>query len=403
LLWLGHRNPDYRRRWGERFGYIEARENAGACIWIHAVSVGEAQAARPLVDFLSSQHPDFDIIVTTTTPTGAQIVRNTMGTRVTHFYFPYDLPGAVARFLARARPQLLVLMETELWPNLLQACSNAGVKVLLANARLSAKSQRGYASVSSLTRTMLKNVSAIAAQTRLDAERFAALGAPDSHVVVTGSMKFDVGIAASVIEQAQSVRRDLGSERPVWIAASTHNGEEATVIDAFVDILQEWPACLLILAPRHPERASRICELCSENGLSLATRKSHSRLSASTQVLVLDSMGELPVFYAAADIAFVGGSIVPLGGHNVLEPAALGLPTVVGPHMQNFAEIFDILRAAGGIFTITDAASLSRKLDELFRNPEMRSKAGDAARAVVESNRGASRKVAALAEHLIAA
>jgi len=379
------RNPGYRRRWAERFGFFPpvAAENS---VWVHAVSVGEAQAAVPLIKWLMEQGRP--VIVTTMTPTGSQRVHETFGGKVHHVYVPYDLPGAVQRFLMRARPSLAIIMETELWPNLFHACRERDIPVVLANARLSERSAAGYRWVAGLTRETLRHLSMIAAQSPADAEHLIALGAEAKHVRITGSIKFDVKLPASVREQAAVLRREWG-DRPVWIAASTHEGEEEQVLDAMARVRLRVPRVLLVLVPRHPERFSKVEALCRKRGYKVSLRSQDHAVDAETAVFLGDTMGELLLFYAAGDVAFVGGSLVPTGGHNVLEPAGLEVPVIFGPYMFNFADIGRQLLEAGGARRVQDAARLAEAVVDFLEHPEVRRAMGQKGGLWVEQNRGA--------------
>lgn len=392
LARLGLRNRGYWQRWRERFGRVPARAGSAALVWVHAVSVGEVQAARPLVDGLQRRFPKLEVLVTTTTPTGAAMVARAFGAGVQHLYFPYDLPGAVHRFLDRVHPGLLVLVETELWPNLLGACAERGVPVALVNARMSARSCAGYRLAGRLVRRSLDLLQLVAAQSAADAERLIALGARAPVVTVTGSVKFDMRTPASVREQAEPLRRSLGIDRPVLVAASTHPGEEAIVLEAFVQVRARFPAALLILVPRHPERGPRVLEQCRAEGLRVVARSAGADV-AGADVLVGDTLGELALFYAAGDVAFVGGSLVPVGGHNVLEPAAAGLPILTGPHVFNFAAVTEPLTACGALVFVDGAAALAARVSGYFGDAASRARAAEAARAVVEANRGAADRV----------
>ncbi|HHC72300.1 MAG TPA: 3-deoxy-D-manno-octulosonic acid transferase [Thiotrichales bacterium] len=387
LLWRSRNLPDYRRRWGERFGFYGAPPPAGG-IWLHAVSVGEVQAAVPLLRELLQRHPDHSVLVTTTTPTGSTRVRDLFGGKVHHVYLPYDLPDAVGRFLDWARPSLGLVMETELWPNLFRACARRGIPLLIANARLSPRSFRGYRRLRRLVRATLADVTRIAAQSETDAARFRALGADPERVVVTGSIKFDLRLPASLREQAEVLRRALGSHRAVWIAASTHEGEEEAILAA-LDEVRDLASALLILVPRHPDRFDRVAALCQRRGLPVARRSRDGEVTAETRVYLGDTLGELPLLYAAADVAFVGGSLVPVGGHNVLEPAALGVPVLFGPYHFNFPEIAPMLIEAGGAVEVADARHLVAQVADLLRDPNRAHQMGEAGLALVEANRGA--------------
>lgn len=387
LLWRSLQAPDYRKRWAERFGYFPV-PGLRRVIWIHAVSVGESLAAIPLVRALQQQYPQHDFVVTTMTPTGSARVRENLGDAVFHVYIPYDLPSAVRRFLDRIRPELVIVMETEVWPNLFHACADRKIPVILANARMSERSARGYKRFPNLTRATLGCLRVIAAQSKSDALRFASLGADAQQLQVTGSVKFDFEIPASVREQAEVLRRRLGIDRPIWIAASTHEGEEEQVLDALAQVEKSIPNLLLVLVPRHPERFARVASLCKRRGFSIVQHSLGERCKAGTQVYLGDTMGELPLMYAACDVAFVGGSLVPVGGHNLLEPAALQVPGIVGPHVFNFAEITRNLVECEGAIQVRDAAQLAATVEVLMRDPARRHQVGQNAFAFVEENRG---------------
>jgi 3-deoxy-D-manno-octulosonic-acid transferase len=395
LVWRARGNGAYLDSVPHRFGFVPPLPGRLRPLWIHAVSVGEAQAAAPIVQALATAHPELPIVVTTTTPTGRDRVALALGTQVIHRYMPYDLPAAVARFLSRIRPRMLVVMETELWPNLLAACEQRDVPVLIANMRLSARSARGYHRFAALTHEMLNRIDAIAAQSQEDATRILALGAPVECVRVTGSVKFDLRIPASVREQGQALRRCFGTQRSVWIAASTHEGEETQVLEAFTRVLRQVPDCLLVLVPRHPERFQAVAALARRQGYAVALRTRGSAGLESADVFIGDTMGELPLFFAASDVAFVGGSLVPVGGHNVLEPAALGLPVLVGRHVFNFAGITRALLETGACWQVDAAAELGERVAQLLADGNLRHNMGDAGRAVVEKNRGALQRVTA--------
>lgn len=389
LLWRSLKNTAYRKRWGERFGLVSPAIRGPFDIWLHAVSVGEAQAAQPLVNEILTKYPGIRILVTTTTPTGSDRVVSLFGERVSHCYAPYDLPNAVARFLQVSRPKLAVFMETEIWPNTFRQCRDQNVPVAIVNARLSERSANGYHRVLELTRDVLQDVSLMAVQAHDDASRFIRLGMDETRLSVTGSIKFDIHLSASVHEQAQVLRRFFGVDRDIVIAASTHEGEDGLVLDAFSEVLKARPECLLLLVPRHPERFDQVAELAQQRGFSVA-RRSESRLdSTDIQVFVGDTMGELPVFYAASDVAFVGGSLVPTGGHNMLEPAALGLPILLGPHCFNFAAISQALINIGAAYQVNDREELAKQLVLLLGDANQRRSMGDKGLQLVEENRGA--------------
>lgn len=384
LWWRGRRSPGYRQRLGERFG--AAPQLAPGAIWLHAVSLGETRAALPLIRALLARHPGRPLLVTTTTPTGSAQVREALGERVAHCYAPWDLPGACARFLDRTQPALAVIMETELWPNLFAACAARGVPLVVANARLSARSARGYARVPRLIRPTLAATTLIAAQAAADAGRFVTLGAPN--VEVTGNLKFDLALPAALPSRALALRQGWGATRPVWIAASTHAGEDEQLLAAHATLRARWPDLLLVLVPRHPERFDAVAALVQTRGFALA-RRSHNEAASAAAVYLGDTMGELLLLAAASDAAFVGGSLVPTGGHNVLEPAALGVPVAWGPHMFNFAAAEQLLAEAGAGRQVRDAADLAVAIGGWLADPALRARCGAAGAAVVAANRGA--------------
>ncbi|MCH2346063.1 MAG: lipid IV(A) 3-deoxy-D-manno-octulosonic acid transferase [Pseudomonadales bacterium] len=392
LYWRGYRVPGYWQRISERFGrYTPSSEFdlAKTTIWIHAVSVGETIAAEPLVKALSQTYPTAQILLTYMTPTGADRVDVLFGDTIFHGYLPYDLPTAVNRFLTRIKPNLLIIMETELWPNLIHQCKKRGVKIILANARLSEKSVAGYARFSGLTKPMLQSINAIAAQSTQDANRFLALGAPADKIFVTGSLKFNVEQDSKTQANDSFFNFMKNSDRTVLIAASTREGEEVKVISAYKEVQRTIPNTLLLLVPRHPERFAEVGKLCEKNELTTICRSSQRTADASTQVILGDSMGEMFDYYSVADIAFVGGSLVDTGCQNVLEPAALALPVVVGPSQFNFEQICKQLESAGGLKTVANEQELATFLVELIEDEFKRNQMGLAARSVIDANQQA--------------
>ncbi len=395
LAWRGLRAPGYWRRWGERFGFIPISIGE-APIWVHAVSVGEVQAAVPLLRALLKLYPNVPLLVTTTTPTGSEQVLGLFESRVAHVYMPYDLPDAIARFIKRARPRLALIMETEIWPNLYQTCARRNIPVLLVNARLSTRSAAGYGRVRALTASTLTCLHGIAAQSRADADRLVGLGAPAERVQVTGSIKFDMKIPASLTEQAAVLRRDWGMQRPVWVAASTHEGEDELILDAHRYVRERYPSALLVLVPRHPERFARVASLCREQGWKSVRRSEQRATPADAAVFVGDSMGELLLFFGACDLAFIGGSLVPHGGHNPLEASAQRIPVLFGPHMFNFEQIAQLLLEAGAAREVGDSGMLADSVMHWFAEADARITAGERGAAVVEANKGARDAVLAM-------
>lgn len=387
LLLRGLRNRGYWSRWGERFGYVAPAAGPGV-IWVHAVSVGEVKAAVPLLRALQ-EHAPGGLLVTTMTPTGSAQLRQQLGDSVAHCYAPYDIPGAVNRFLDRVRPAALVIMETEIWPNMIRLTRRRGIPVALANVRISRRSARGYRRLRPLLRRVLAKVSAFAVQTEADAERLADLGAPRQRLTVTGSIKFEVRLPASLIEVADLTRSEWGRERRVWVAGSTREGEEELVLRAYDAVRRRDPSVLLVLVPRHPERFASVARLCRRRGFHVVRRtESPGALDAGVDVYLADTMGELPLFYAAADIAFVGGSLVEAGGHNVLEPCALGVPVIFGPHMFNFLEISRMTLERGAGVQVAGTDELAETVERLLHDANLRFRIGEAGRRMVEENRG---------------
>jgi len=396
LLWRGLRAPAYWRRWPERFGFVPQLPGSAPVVWLHAVSVGEVQAAAPLVRALMARYPQHRFMLTTMTPTGAEQVLSSFGQDVAHCYVPYDLPGAVRRFLARVRPVAVIVMETELWPNIFHGCHERSIPLLLVNVRLSARSAAGYHRVRRLATAMLSHVCAIAAQTQADAERIIALGAVPDRVRVTGNIKFDINMPASLHEEAAVLRRNLGAERAVWIAASTREGEEPMILEAYASVRRSLPQSLLVLVPRHPERFTKVATLARKHGFNTRLRSEVLPCDTRTEVFIGDSMGELALLYAAADVAFVGGSLVPTGGHNMIEPAALGLPVIFGPHVFNFEEASRLLCEAGAAVQVRNSEQLAAAVLNYLTDANLRYATGEKGKQLVQRNRGALDKAMAM-------
>ncbi len=393
-LWLRSRKaPAYAKRIGERFA-LTLPEFKPDGIWLHAVSVGESIAAAPVVKALQQQYPDLPITVTCMTPTGSERIQSMFGDSVQHCYLPYDLPLASRRFLQRLQPRLAIVMETELWPNHINQCTRLNIPVVLANGRLSERSARGYGRFPKLVAPMLKQISALAVQSAIEAQRFIELGARAETVKVTGSIKYDQQVAEGLPEQAQTLREQWqASQRPIWIAASTHEGEDALILAAHQQLLRLFPKALLILVPRHPERFESVYALCIEQGMRVQRRSTGALVTAEQQVLLGDTMGELMFLYALADVALVGGSLIKHGGHNMLEPVALAKPTLTGLHYFNFLEIAEQLLEAGGLQTVADSSQLAQAVARLWTSHSHTEKMCRAAQQVLQRNQGALQRL----------
>lgn len=409
-LWLrGRSNPDYRRRWGERLGFVP-RLPERQRLWVHAVSVGETIAAAPLLRAWLAAHPDWALLVTTTTPTGSAQVRRMFGDRVEHCYLPFDLPWLVGMFLRRSKPTLAIVMETEIWPNLYAGAQRRGLPLIMANARLSDRSFKAYRRLRWLVGPTLRRVALIAARGREDAERFVALGATADQVEALGNLKFDLERSPQVVAAGQAWRDWLGAERPVWIAASTHPGEEEQVLAAHRQLLQQQPQALLLLAPRHPERAEAVLAMVQAAGLQVLRR---SGLGPALQppapglpapggeaVLVIDTLGELMGFYAASDLAYVGGSLVANGGHNPLEPLVLDKPVLSGPQVFNFREVYAELQALDAVTLVDSAEALGQALAAAFAQGVPSPTANPAVADWMRQNQGSTARLIERAQRL---
>ncbi len=390
------RDPAYRTGLDERFGLGAALPGAAGAIWLHAVSLGEVTAAVPLLRELRVHYPDDWLVVTTATPTGRARALSLGLDRLTVRYLPYDLPAALRRFLARLRPRVLIVMETELWPNLYRACAERGLPVLLASARMSARSARRYAYFGSLFRDIFTAEVIVAAQTADDAARFVTLGSAAARTPVVGNLKFDIQIDPEISAAGRALRAALFGARPVWVAGSTHPGEEEEVLDAHTVVLRAQPDALLLLAPRHPQRFDAVAALLGRRGLAWVRRSAGRAVAAGEAVFLIDTVGELLKWYAAGDVAFVGGSLVPIGGHNLLEPAALGLAVVTGPSDANGREIAALLLRAGAVARVATGALLGERIAMLLGDATVRGQMGAAGSAVVRANRGGVARLVAL-------
>ena len=400
LGWRSLREAEYRRRWRERFALSPQALTPGGIV-VHAASVGEVNAATPLILALLSRYPDLPLSLTCFTPTGSARIRAVFGAQVQHVYIPLDLPGCVQRFFRHTRPRLLIIMETEIWPNLYHAAARHNIPILLANARISDKSFPRFQRVHKLVGDTLLQLSCIAAQSASDARRFAALGAEPARITVSGNLKFELKLPPALHMQGEALRRAWG-ERPVFLAASTREGEEGPVLEAFQGVLEHFPTALLILAPRHPERFPQAVQLARASGLSVQLLSAGLPGPASVQCLVVDAMGDLLRFYAACDVAFVGGSLVAVGGHNMLEPAALSVPVLLGPHTFNFADISRELLAAGGAKQVLNAAQLEQSVCLLLGDAALCQQMGSAGRALVAQGQGALARTLEITDRLLA-
>jgi 3-deoxy-D-manno-octulosonic-acid transferase len=398
-LWRGLRDPSYRERLGERFGF--GPPLPGPTIWIHAVSVGEVQAAETLVWRLLSRHPRYRVLVTTVTPTGATRARRLFGDHVQLRYVPFDLPGAVRRFFDRVQPRLAMILETELWPNLYGECGRRDVPLVLASARVSPRSVGRYRQLVPLFREALSHGIVIAAQSATDAERFRSIGAAPERTHVTGNIKFDFQPPAGIERQGKRWREWNAPRRPIWVAGSTHEGEEEMVLDAHRQVLERFPDALLLLVPRHPQRFESVREMLVKRNGQFANRSSGTAVPATTTVMLGDTMGELMLFYAAADVAFVGGSLVPIGGHNLLEPASVGRPVLTGPHNFNSEEIAKLLLDARAARIVRNEDELAGEVAGLLAAAGERAAMGAAGKAVLDANRGALDRLLTLVDPLL--
>lgn len=396
LLWRSRRQPEYLRHIGERFGFY-CNKPAAPLIWLHAVSVGETRAAVPLVAQLQARYPEHRILLTHMTPTGRETGRQLFGDHVLQCYLPYDFPFAAKRFLRHFKPEIGLLMETEIWFNLVQVCKKARVPLLLVNARMSEKSARKYGRFKTLSRESLQALSTIAAQTEADARRLIELGAPS--VKITGNLKFDVAVPQSAINLGKNLREQFGVERPVFLAASTREGEEVLIMEAFAKT--GIPNLLIVIVPRHPQRFDQVADMLAQRGIRFQRRSEDRPVSPEIQVVLGDSMGEMFAYYAACDIAFIGGSLLPLGGQNLIEAAAMGKPVLIGPHTFNFAEVSELAIQAGAAQRMANAEELTLTVEDLLKAPEKIKVMSAAALAFAGRHRGATERLMAIIQEVL--
>ena len=402
LALRGFRDKAHWRGFSQRFGFGPVVQG-GRSIWVHAVSVGEVQAAAPLIEALLQRFPAVPLVLTTTTPTGRTRAEALFKQRVDVRFVPIDLPGAVRRFFQRVQPRLAIVLETEIWPNLYHRCGRLGVPLVLASARISPRSVSSYRRLVGLFRETLSHGIFIAAQSAEDAERFQSIGASPARTHVVGNIKFDFGYPPDIEVRGHELRQMLGAHRPVWVAGSTHAVEEELLIEAHRRIRERFPTALLVLVPRHPPRFADVATLLKDQGLRFVRRTSAHPVTPGTEVYLLDTLGELPPFYAAGDVAFVGGSlgIDDVGGHNLLEPAALSLPIIAGPHNFNSADIARMLIERQALRVVHDARELSSVVVDLLANPVSRAQMGSNARRTVDDNRGAVKRLMEFLEPLL--
>ncbi|SIS42947.1 3-deoxy-D-manno-octulosonic-acid transferase [Neptunomonas antarctica] len=392
LWWRGRKASGYRERWWQRFGFVAVVDapDKPKPLWIHAVSVGETIAIAPLVERLLGDYPALPIIITSMTPTGAERVQALFGERVLHYYCPYDLPDVICRFLARVKPRGCLIVETELWPNMIAGCQRAGVPVMVANARLSERSAKGYLRLAGLAKQMLSGLTLLVTQHQSDADRFQQLGMPADKILVSGSIKFDIEIDAASQAQGRLLRQELGNRFTV-ILASSHEDEEDQLLATLSPLWSHYPDLLIMIVPRHPERFESVCQTCFGYSANVVRRSEMSRITPgnTTRIYLGDTMGDLMKLYAAADVAVMGGSFSNVGGHNPLEPAVLGLPVIMGPHYFNFSAISDAMTQAGGMLLVPNMAAVAELLPSFVEVPSAVCEAGAKAASYADSQRGA--------------
>ncbi len=401
LWWKEKKVPGYRIRWLQRLGVFQRLVTDKPVIWVHAVSVGEVIAAAPIIDRLLREGKA-TLMVTTMTPTGSDRVAAAFGSQVAHVYAPFDLPWTVSAFIRRTRPVLTIIMETELWPNMMVACARNNIPMILANARLSSRSARRYGYFSKTTKYFFNLLTCVAVQNRADGERFIKLGIKPNKLTVIGSVKFDIQISArqKLAAQQLKIKYSAGGKRPVVVAASTHEGEECAILNVWAKVLRKQPEALLVIVPRHPERFDEIVALSSKKYKTIR-RSTRQVPDQSVQVIIGDTMGELMVLYGVSDIGFVGGSLIERGGHNMIEPATWGLPIITGPHTFNFEDICQRLEATEGICVVPNAMGFADSVIALLGDDQERSRLGQNALAFTGKNRGAIAKLMTVVNQLL--
>ncbi|MFQ0974016.1 lipid IV(A) 3-deoxy-D-manno-octulosonic acid transferase [Gilliamella sp. CG35] len=401
LLWRSRKAPAYRQRWLERYGFCKNKVKPNG-ILVHAVSVGETIAAIPLIKALQQKYPQLPITVTTMTPTGSERVKSLLKDSVSHVYLPYDLSGAIKRFLKTTKPKIVIIMETELWPNLISQCYKQKIPLIIANARLSERSAARYGKLGKAVKQLFSKISMVAAQNQQDGERFVSLGLPADHLAITGSIKFDINLSNEQRQNINQLKQQWQLKRPVLIAASTHSGEDEIILTAFKKLLLKHANLLLILVPRHPERFKTVEKLISDNDFNYLKRSTNQIPTEQTQIVLGDTMGELVELYAMADIAFVGGSLVKQGGHNPLEPALHHIAIITGEYFFNFQVICEQLIEAQGMIVCTNSADdLYSTIDRLLNDNSRRVQLGENAYLVLKQNQGALSRLLAVINHYL--
>ncbi|MCK5477973.1 MAG: lipid IV(A) 3-deoxy-D-manno-octulosonic acid transferase [Methylococcales bacterium] len=392
LYWRGFKAPEYRKRWTERLA-VYSKKYPDNVIWIHAVSVGEAEAVFPLVKQLQKQYPSDNFLVTTTTPTGSARIQAVLDNTVTHVYLPYDLPCVISRFLNTFRPKIAVIMEKEIWPNLFAQVGERKIPLFIINARLSANSAKGYKKIPGLIIPALAHVTAVATQTQEDCKRFVEIGSAEQKTTVKGNIKFDLAIPEKVIAEGKILKRKMFSGRFVWIIASTHKGEDEIFFKIYHQLKQDIPELLLLIVPRHPERFKVVKQLAEQQQLKTIMRSSEDKCTAATDVYIADTMGELKMLYAVADVGFIAGSMVPVGGHNILEPLAVGLPVMFGPYMINFKEIANNVLSAHAAIQCQDSNEIIETVKQLYDDTEFKQLLAEKGSEFLSCNQGATARI----------
>ncbi|MFK5949101.1 MAG: lipid IV(A) 3-deoxy-D-manno-octulosonic acid transferase [Methylococcales bacterium] len=400
LYWKGFKTPEHRKRWKERLAVYQQKFPTQV-IWIHAVSVGEAEAVFPLVKRLQQQYPSNQFLVTTTTPTGSARVKDVLTDTVSHVYLPYDLPCVVDRFITTFKPKVAVIMEKEIWPNLFLACTKNNIPVLIINARLSENSAKGYKKIPWLIKPVFDAGVQICTQTEEDKQQFIEIGAKESTTSVTGNLKFDLILDESLIGRANEIKKQIFPDRFVWLIASTHDKEEQIFFDIYPQLKKQIPELLLMVVPRHPERFDLVRQLAEKAQLKTCMRSTKQPCTLEADVYIADTMGELKFLYGAADICFVGGSMIPVGGHNILEPAAMGTPVMFGPYMVNFKEIAKNVLDLKAAIQCENKKEIIETVINLYTNDKFRNEMVSRAKQFVSNNQGATELTAKIISNYI--